>query len=334
MATPTGTNLVTALTRRYVVPEIVDAAYKGNALLFRWNKARKKYVRGGSQIEIPVMHRTLGTGQAYSGFDPITLAAVDQTRTLAFDWKQVAVPWAIDGLTVAQFDSPESVVEILSYSKDVLEMEMADTLGNFVWGPLSNASAPATKEIDAIKAAVNNNSGVLGISASSAYGGITRASGSFHNSQIDSSTSTLTEAALNSMWGNVAESGQTPTAIFSRYEQFNRFLGLGTSARQIPITPEAHDEILFSAGFTNGVYRNVPWIVDPKVPDGPNSSNSAIYMLNERYWSFAVHPRADFYLRDWREAESHDVMSTIMFWYGNVMCSHPARQGVFTNISG
>ena len=63
----------------------------------------------------------------------------------------------------------------------------------------------------------------------------------------------------------VAEAGQTPTVILSRYEQFNRFLTLGASSRQIPITPEAHDEILFSAGFTNGVYRNVPWIVDPKV---------------------------------------------------------------------
>ncbi|HMY21509.1 MAG TPA: hypothetical protein PKA58_34545, partial [Polyangium sp.] len=108
-------------------------------------------------------------------------------------------------------------------SKDIIEMEMADLLGNQVWGPLSSSTAPGTKDLDAIKSAVNNNSGVLGISASSAYGGITRASGSFHNAQIDSSTSTLTESALNSMWGNVAESGQTPTVILSRYEQFNRF---------------------------------------------------------------------------------------------------------------
>ncbi len=333
MATPQGTNMVTALTRRYIVNEIVDAAYRGNALLFRWVRARKKHVRGGSQIEVPVLHQRLGSGQAYSGYDEITMSAPDVVKNLAFDWKQVAVPWLIDGLTLAMFDSPESVVDILSFHKETIEMEMADTLGNFVWGPLSNSAAPGAKEFNAVKEAVNNSTGVLGIAGSGAYGGVTRASGSFHNAQVDSSSTVLSDPVLSSMWGNVSVAGQSPTSILSRYEQYNRFLTLGNAERSVQIEPGLRDETLFSAGFTNAVYRNVPWIVDDKVPDGPSASNSAIYMLNERFWHFFVHPRADFFLRPWQDAQTQDAMSTMMLLYGNVVCQHPARQGVFTAIA-
>ncbi len=55
MATPIGTNSVTALSRRHLLDQIVDAIYRSNTLFFRLIAGNKKMVQGGFQIELPIM---------------------------------------------------------------------------------------------------------------------------------------------------------------------------------------------------------------------------------------------------------------------------------------
>ena len=50
MATPIGSDVVTSIARRYILPEITDNVYNTNLLLFRLNSSNKKIVRGGTQI--------------------------------------------------------------------------------------------------------------------------------------------------------------------------------------------------------------------------------------------------------------------------------------------
>lgn len=322
MTTPIGADTLTALSRRHIMPMIVDNVYNSNPVFFRLYKANKRIVQGGTHIEVPLMYKRFTSGGPYQGYDVLETVPQDTVKNGAWDWKQHYVTVAVDGLTLIKTDSPESVANYLRFYFAQAEMEMAENLANGLWADGTNA-----KEIDGLEAAVDDG----GVAAT--YAGLTRASNTWLNSQDDSTTATLTATALQSMFGNTSEGGRHPTLIASRQEQYNRFWAINQLNQDFPSMPSGHDEQLASAGFTNQLFNGVPWIVDSHVPDGPNTSNSGIYFLNEDYIWIAVSPRADFYLTPFQEPVNQDAMVAKMLWAGNLIVPNTQRQGKMTNIS-
>lgn len=322
MATPIGTNVVTAISRRYILPEITDNIYASNVLFFRLNKANKRIVRGGYQIEVPLMYARFGTGGPYQGLDVLNVAPSDTIKNGAWDWRQHYVNVTVDGLTLIKTDSPEAIANFVQLYFAQAEMEMAENLAVGLF-----SSGTDAKEIDGLGMAVDDG-GVAPV-----YGGITRSSNTWWNAQDDSTTSTLSMSALNSHFGAVAEGGRHPTLILSRQEQYNRFWNLNIINQEFPVQPSGHDEQLASAGFTNQLFNGVPWVVDSHVFDGPNSSNSSIVFLNEDYLYWAVSPRADFFLEPFQSPVNQDAMVAKMLWAGNLICTNASRQGKMSNIS-
>lgn len=323
MATPIGTDVVTSLARRFILPEVADVVYGQNILFYRLNKANKRIVRGGTQIEAPFMYSRFSNGGPYQGYDALDVAPNDTIKNGAWDWKQHYVPVTVDGLTLIKTDSPEAIADFLRKYFEQAEMEMAENLSVGLFSDGTNA-----KEIDGLEAAVDDG----GVAAT--YGGLTRSANTWLNSTDDSSTATLALSTLQTLQGNVGRGSQQPTLILSRQEQYNRFWNL-CQTDQTFYTPTggATDDVLAQAGFTNILFNNIPWVVDANVFDGPNTSNSAILMLNENYLHWAVSPRADFYLEDFQSPVDQDVMVAKLLWAGNLVCNNPARQGKLTNIS-
>ncbi len=323
MATPIGTNVVTSIARRFILPEVTDNVYNSNPVFFRLNAANKRIVRGGTQIEAPLMYSRFASGGPYQGFDLLNVIPSDTIKNAAFDWKQHYVNITVDGLTLIKTDSPEAIANFIELYFAQGEMEMAENLATGLWSD----GVTNTKDIDGIKGAVDDGT-VL-----PTYGGLSRTTNTWWKSQLDSSTSTLTLAALNSMFGSCGSGGRHPTLIVSRVGQYNRFWALNVVNQQFNTVPGGQDEQLAQAGFTNQLLNGVPWVVDSHVFDGPNSSNSAIVFLNEDYIYWAVSPRADFYLEDFQTPVNQDAMVAKMLWAGNVVFTNVARQGKMTNIS-
>jgi hypothetical protein len=322
MATSLGTDFVTSITNRYVVPEVVDNVYNSNPITFRMLRANKKLVQGGTHIEVPLMYRRFGVGGAYRGYDQLNVTPSDTLKNGALDWKQYYVPVSIDGRTLIITDSPLAIANSVSLQFGQAKMEMAENIAYGLWSDGTDAN-----EIDGLKAAIDDG----GVAAS--YAAITRSANTWWNSFDDSSTGTLTLDAIQSMHGSVGEAGRQPTIICSRQEQYNRFWKLCQANQEFPIAVGGSDEILASAGFTNLLFNNTPWVVDSHVFDGPNASNSAIVMLNEDYMFLAVSPRADFYVEPFQTPVDQDAMTAKMLWAGNLVVTNCARQGKLTNIS-
>jgi hypothetical protein len=322
MATPIGADTLTALSRRHIMPMIVDNVYNSNPIFFRLYKANKRIIQGGTQIEVPLMYRRFTAGGPYQGYDTLTVAPEDTVKNGAWDWKQHYVTVAVDGLTLIKTDSPDSVANYLKFYFAQAEMEMAENLANGLWSDGTNP-----KEIDGLEAAVDDGG------VATTYAGLTRSTNTFLNAQDDSTTGTLTATALQSLFGNVAEGGRHPTVIGSRQEQYNRFWALNALNQDFPSQPAGSDVQLASAGFTNQLFNGVPWVVDSHVFDGPNASNSAIVMLNEDYIYMAVSPRADFYLTPFQEPVNQDAMVAKMLWAGNLIVPNTQRQGKMSNVS-
>jgi hypothetical protein len=115
--------------------------------------------------------------------------------------------------------------------------------------------------------------------------------------------------------------------------QYNRLHNLTAPSQTHPVMAGGSDVQLASAGFTNILYNNTPWVVDSHVPDGAtNASNSDIYMLNEDYFHLIVTPMADFYLEDFQKPINQDAMVALILWAGDLVISNTARQAKATTI--
>lgn len=325
MATPVGTDVVTSISRRYIMPEIVDNIYRGNVVFYRLNQSNKRIVRGGYQIEVPLMYQELNTGGPYSGFDVLDVAPSDTVKNGAWDWKQQYTNVTVDGLTLIKTDSPEAIVNFLQMYFAQAEMQMANNLGTGIWSSGTNP-----KQIDGLGMAVDDGG------ATAVYAGITRASNTWWNAVEDAATATLTLSSMQTMWGNTQYGGRHTTLIVGRQEQYNRFWALMAGAaggQRFPVGPGGHDEQLASAGFTNLLFNNAPVLADPKVFDGPNSTNSALVFLNEDYIWMAVSPRADFYLEDFQTPVNQDAMVAKLLWAGNLIVTNCRTQGKMTALT-
>ena len=310
-----GTNVVTSIVNRHIIPEIVDNIYNSNPLWFRWNSANKRIVRGGTHIEIPLLYSRFTSGGFYSGLDDIDVTPQDTVKNGSWNWKQAGLGVSFDGLTLAKTDDPGAIANIISFTMDQAEMEMAEILGSSLWNTGSNV-----KELDSIRTA---------IAATGSYAGIDRTStNTWWRSAPDTTSPTLTMPLLESQFTTCTVGGRAPTIIVSRADQYNRFWNLNQVSQTHPTMPGGTDEQLARAGFHNQLFNGVPWVIDSHVPNGTGAdSSSRVYMLNEDYWHWVVNSRADFYLEPFQQSQTKDAITAKLLWYGNLICTNVARQG-------
>lgn len=315
-----GTNAVTSLSRRHILPVIVDQVYGTNALFWRLNQANKKYISGGTHVEVPFMYSEFTNGGPYQGYDQLDVSPNDTVKNGGWDIKQHYVPVTVDGLTLAKCNTPEAVVNLLTVLWEQARMQMSNNLGDGCWSD----GVTNSKEIDGLEGAVDAGS------VTTSYAGLTRASNTWLNAQVDSSTATLTLLSIRQMISSCTKGGHTPSIILSRKEQYNRAWKLMQDAQRF-ITS---DENMTNAGFTNISVDNIPWVLDDKVFDGPSTSNSAIVFLNEDVLQLATFSNTDFYMEDFQKPVTQDAMVGKLLWYGNLMNLNPSTCGKMTNVSG
>jgi hypothetical protein len=314
-----GTNTVTTMSSRYVLPEVIDMVYtKTNALFWRLNKSNKRHISGGTSVEVPFMIAEFANGGPYQGYDVLDVSPNDTVIAGQFGMKQHYVPVTFDGRTLVQAASPDALYDIVSGGWTQARVQMSDNLGT---GIHSDGSNP--KEILGLEAAVDDGS------VAANYAGLARASHPYLNAQVDDTSTTLTYSLLRQTISNCTFGGHVPSLFLSRKEQFNRLSAL-IIANQIYTQP---NEDLTNIGFTNFTIDGIPWVLDDKVADGPNSSNSKVYCLNEDTIQLAIWGGQDFAMVDFAKPVNQDAMTGRFQWYGELMVLNPQVQGVLTNVS-
>jgi hypothetical protein len=316
MATPIGTNEINSISRRYIYPTLVDNVYRSNLMFFRLNARNKKVLQGGLQIEVPLVYARFAAGGFYQGFDLLDVSPSDTVKNAAFDWKQAYVPVSVDGLTLIRADSPDAVVNFLSFYFEQAQTELAEILGAGMW-----STANAVKSVDAIPTAVDN--GTL----AATYGGLARGANPFWTANVTNITPPLALATLQTMFGTCTEGGRHPTIIVTTQAVYNLYWALSTGGQAFPVQPGGHDEQLAQNGFTNLVFNGVPIAVDSHVPA------SQVFFLNEDYMYLYVNPRADFNMKEFREPVNQDAMTSLILWAGDVCFSNLQRQGKLTGVT-
>lgn len=319
MATPIGTNQLNSLSRRHIIPQIVDNIYGGNLMFFRLNAMNKKRLQGGTQIEVPLNYSRFTAGGFYQGFDLLDVSPQDTVKNGAWDWKQAYVPVSIDDLTLLKADSPIAVVNFLTFYFENAQTELAAILGAAVW---NDGAVTNTKAIDGLQGAIDDGG------VATTYGGILRSSNTWWNCQDDSTTATLTATSMRSSVSAASTGGRTTTVIVGTAANYNRYWKI-CQDNQVFFTDTAggRDEQLASAGFRNLLFDSIPFCVDVNVPA------NHIFYINEDYLYLYVNENRDFAMKEFREPINQDAMTALIKWAGNIIvtnCARQAKQSVLT----
>lgn len=318
MATPVGTNILTGLSRRYILPTVTDNIYPSDPMIFRLLAMNKRVLQGGYQIEAPVINKQFVNGGPYQGFDTLDTTPNDTVINAAWDWRQYFVPIAIDGLTLIRMDSPEAIANGLSILFSQAQMQMAEYLGQGIW---SDAKTNL-KAIDGLAGAVDDGTNTV------TYGGLSRTTFPFWKSQAITTTASFASTGLAdmmTMFGNCTSGGRHPTIIFTTQSIYNAAWKASIGGQSFPVQPEAHDAQLAQNGFTNMLFNGVPMLVDSHVPVPSGLGN--IFFICEDYFYLYVNHRADFSMREFREPVNQDSMVAFLLWAGNLVCLNPSRNG-------
>jgi len=327
--TPIGTSEVTAISRRVILPYITDTIYGSNALWFRLNAANRRSYQGGTQFEVPWMYQKLTNGGAFRGYDVVDISPNESIKNGALEMKEYEVPISIDRRTLIRMNSPLAIASELSIRAEQARMHLADLLGTDLSRSLGSSGTTDTvdKQITGLAAIVDAGG------ASTQYAGLTRSSNTWINAQINSSTTALTLTALRSQMSAGTKGANAPTLIRSRGMQYDRYWSLCMVNQRFMAGQGTSDAMLANAGFKNLVFDGVPWIVDDKVADGSNTSNSRIEFLNESVIELALIGNTEFDLTEWRRPPNQPgAMVQFLLWNGEVMCTNPQLQGALTAI--
>lgn len=321
-ATPVGTNTILSISRRFVLPQIIDQIYRSNALFYRMDRSNKRKVQGGTQIEVPLMYARIGAAGSYSGFDPLDTTPTDIMKNAAWAWKQYYCNVTFDGLTLLKNDSPESIANIVETYFEAARMEMEEQLGT----DLYSDAVTNTEAIDGLRGAIDNGT------VAATYGGLgsRTTTNSFwqpRSGALDTTTATLTLDALQAVFGAATDGARHPTLIVTTQANYNRLWSATQIVQTFPSQAMGSDEQLAKAGFTNILFNNVPVVVDPHCPA------NTIFFLNEEYIELIVHSARDFDLQDFRYPTNQDAGVAPLFWAGNLIVKNIANQGKMTAVA-
>lgn len=315
-----GADTVTAISRRYIIPRIVDNVYKSNVLFYRWYRMNKVTYQGGVNIQQPLMYKRMNGGGSYRGYELLTIAPSTTVQNATFTWKQYYQAVTVDGLTLLRADSPLAVADYLATMFKQAEMQLATTLGAGMWSKGTN-----NKTITGVILAVDNGT------ISTSYGGISRSSNAWWNSQVDSTTTTLSLTAMQNLFGKCKSGGRAPTIGFATQTNYNRYWALNTSFQQFPVQPMGKTTQLAQAGFTNLLFNGMPLLTDDHIPT--TGSTGSLFFFNEDYFTLTVASRAQFKVTDFQTPVNQDAMTSKLLWAGNLSCSNTSRQGKFTALN-
>lgn len=329
MATPIwGTNTLTALSNRHLMKYITDVVFNASPITFRLKARNKDVVKGGLWIEQPWMYAKPNSGGWYTGPEILTTVPFDVVQDGSFPWAQLYNNVTVDGLTLNQSESDEKAMDYLTAQFEMAKLDWLDTLAVGFWSDGSNP-----KSIIGINAAVDNGT------VAASYGGITRSTNTWLNAQVDSTTTTMTLATLNALFGACTIGGRAPTVIagdranYIRYQNLNQAPSSSGAVFNQFKNVAMVDQQFASAGFDHLMYNNVPWLCDDHIDTVNATGDGTLFFLNEEYWTFVVGQGGNFVIEDFVKPPNQDAMTAIMKLYAQLICANPARQGKFIKLS-
>lgn len=337
MAELYGQRVQTTVQTEYL-PYVVDTVLNSNVMFQRVVRGAKKW--SGRTLRAPIKVSKNSTGTSFKGFDTFSTTATDNRQFLEYTPSFYQITCALPGDELSVADTDSKVLDLMKLTIQSDTEDMADDLGTIFY---ADGTGNLNKDPLGLAALVDDGTSVATI------GGLSRSTYATLKSVVTAS-STLTLAAVDTMWVGVKSGAQRPTAIYTTEAVFNFY---GQLLRpQERITKDAgmiKGDMKGGTGFDALYYNGKPMLADEKCTSG------AMIFLNENYvdWYalpfFGAKPVAyksqiegndydapvglGFSWSDWIiPANSGSVVGHVYFG-GQFVTTNPKRHGKLTGIT-
>lgn len=297
---------VSAVTDKFFVKKLADNVFDRSPLMKRAKSGFYEAVSGGDSIVMPLEYDDVPGGM-YSGSETLDTSDNETFTASELQWKQ-----AYANITISRLDE--------------LKNNSTNKMVDFVKSKMKNAEKTLVTILSTgLYSAGTNAKDVLGlrnwISASNTVGGISQSANSWYQAHIDSSTTTLSVAAMQTLYSDCQLDNNAPSVAMTTKAIYNRYYALLQPQQRFIDTETA------KAGFTSLMFNGIPVIADSFAPTG------YLFMLNEGTLHFFYHPEEDFRFEPFQKPTNQNVKIGKIYWAGNFGCDNNRLNGAMTAIT-
>lgn len=322
MAGNTNFDTLTSTTLMNYKKTMTDNIFTANPL-FYWLKEKNQMKTdnsGGTKIVTPLMYGMNSTAKSYNGYDVIDVIPQDGMSAAEYEWKQYAVGISISGREEFQNSGEGRLINLLEAKIKQAELSLVDLFAADLF-----ASSPATNDLVSIPI-------VTPIAGYGALGNITSTAsantwwscydkqGTHTTSAYDNLIEHTFDVLLNTAKGNDrCDLCIMPSAVY---------LGLeGLLTATINFIPGLQNKKAVDIGYDNYRIKGCTIMYDE------NCTSDDAYFLNTKYIQLVTGAGKDFVNTPFIKPDNGDYKTCHILWYGNLVCSNRARQGILHTIT-
>jgi hypothetical protein len=298
---------VTAITEKFFLPKLADNIFNTNPLMARAKKKFYKTIDGGERIVLPLGYATTTASGWYTGSDLLSTTDNPQITAAELTWKQLYGNISINRREELQNSGKAAIISLVKSKVQMCEKTLRDTIGTGLYSDGTTAD-----EIVGLRAWV---------AIASTVGGISQSSYSWWQSNLDSTTTTLSLPAMQTLYNLASLENEQPSVIMCTRAVFNYYYAL--------LQPQQRfmDSETAKGGFSSLMFNGTPIISDSHCPTGD------MYFLNESALFLFAHKDEDFRMTEFLNPVNQNVRTAKIYWAGAFGSNNNRLHAAFTGLT-
>lgn len=291
-----------AITDKYFIKKMFDNIFDSNVVLKKiMDGGSYKSVSGGTQIYVPLNYAQTTASGWYRGADTLSTTDNDNITAAAYDWCSVYAGVAITEEDELKNAGDAEQLNLLKSKMQIAEKTLKDLMGT---GVFSDGST--TNSIVGLRDIVATDQTV---------GGISQTDNSWWRGQVDSSTTTTTISALNSVFQNCSVDSEKPDLIVGTRSTYNYYYAMLQPQQRF------QDDKTAAGGFQNLMFNGAPFVHDSHCP------SSHVFMLNLAHLHLFYHPKRNMAFEPFQKPINQQVKVSRILWMGALGSSNNRLHG-------
>ena len=297
-----------SITRNKIVPMLYDNIFESNPLLKRMlASGQYRSVSGGTYIDIPLNYAQSTSAGWYNGAATLATADNENLTAARFSWCNLYAAITVSKEDINKNGGDEGVVKLLTAKAQIAESTLKDLLGTGLYS--DGTDAQSIQGLDDI------------IAINQTVGGISQSTYSWWRGQLDSTTTTLTLSAMNSVYESCTVGTDRPSVITTTRANYNRYYNLLQPQQRF------YDSDSAKGGFSSLMFNSAPVLVDT------HATTAGMYFINEKELWLFYHPSENFSFDDYDSPVNQRVMTGRVNWMGALGSSNNRKHGRLSAIT-
>jgi hypothetical protein len=298
---------ISAITQKKFIPKLYDNIFDSNPIVMRLKKKSYEKIDGGERIVVPLNYAMVTASGWYSGSETLSTTDNEVITAAEYTWKQLYANISILRSDELKNSGDSQILSLVKNKVKVAEKTMEDKLGTGIY-----SDGTDTKSIVGLRDIVAINQTV---------GGIDQNAYSWWQAKLDSSTTTLSIAVMQSRYNACAVNNDHTTVIATTRSLFNSYYALLQPQQRF------QDSETAKGGFSSLMFNGAPVIADSYCPA------SHMLFLNENYLHLFAHKDEDMRFEPFQKPINQNLKVAKIYWMGAFGSSNNRLQGGMTALT-